>query len=176
MAENKEYVKLWLSYKDYFESYSAAEVGRLVLAMMDYHASGVEPEFSGSERFVWPAIRRDIDNSKDTLETARENGKKGGRPKGSITPGNPTKPPETQNNQGKGKGEGKGKGKGKGKGDIYPPTRHEYGEYNNVLLSDTDLDKLKAEFPDWEARIERLSGYMKSTGKAYKDHLATIRN
>lgn len=56
-------------------------------------------------------------------------------------------------------------------------TRHKYGEYSNVLLSDTDLAKLKAEFPnDWEERIERLSAYMASTGKTYKSHLATIRN
>ena len=55
--------------------------------------------------------------------------------------------------------------------------RLKYGEYSNVLLSDTDLAKLKAEFPnDWEERIERLSAYMASTGKTYKNHLATIRN
>ena len=57
------------------------------------------------------------------------------------------------------------------------PVKHKYGEYNNVLLSDTEFEKLKAEFPnDYQSRIERLSGYMQSTGKSYKDHLATIRN
>lgn len=55
--------------------------------------------------------------------------------------------------------------------------RHKYGEYQNVLLSDSDIEKLKAEFPtDWEERIERLSSYMESKGKTYKNHLATIRN
>ena len=57
------------------------------------------------------------------------------------------------------------------------PARHKYGEYQNVLLSDDDLNKLQAEFPaDWESRIERLSSYMASSGKSYKNHLATIRN
>ena len=69
--------------------------------------------------------------------------------------------------------------------DIEPPAalpsppkvvRHKYGEYKNVLLSDEDLEKLKAEFPDWEARIERLSSYIAQSGKGYKNHLATIRN
>lgn len=56
-------------------------------------------------------------------------------------------------------------------------TRHKYGEYSNVLLTDSDMQKLKAEFPtDWEERIERLSYYMESKGKTYKNHLATIRN
>ena len=55
--------------------------------------------------------------------------------------------------------------------------RHKYGEYKNVLLSDEDMKKLQAEFPsDWQERIERLSGYMASTGKVYKNHLATLRN
>lgn len=84
MGDKKEYVKLWLSYRSYFEAYSAAEVGRLVLAAMDYRESGAEPEFSGSERFIWPAIRRDIDESvaaqKAISASRREAGKQGGRP------------------------------------------------------------------------------------------------
>lgn len=57
------------------------------------------------------------------------------------------------------------------------PTRHKYGEYQNVLLSDQDLEKLKKEFPiDWQQRIENLSGYIAQFGKTYKSHLATIRN
>lgn len=54
--------------------------------------------------------------------------------------------------------------------------RHKYGRYKNVLLSDSDLDKLKKEFPsDWEERIESVSEYCASSGKPYKDFLATIR-
>lgn len=57
------------------------------------------------------------------------------------------------------------------------PARHKYGAYKNVLLSDEDLDKLKSEYPkDWERRIERLSEYIASSGKSYKNHLATIRS
>lgn len=57
------------------------------------------------------------------------------------------------------------------------PVRHKHGEYKNVLLTDEDMGKLKKEFPyDWEERIEKLSSYMASTGKSYKNHLATIRN
>lgn len=56
------------------------------------------------------------------------------------------------------------------------PTKHKYGEYNNVLLTDDELDKLKSEYPDWAERIERLSSYVASTGKSYKSHYVTIRN
>ncbi len=55
--------------------------------------------------------------------------------------------------------------------------RHKYGEYQNVLLSDTEYEKLINEFPnDYQERIERLSEYIASTGKKYKDFLATIRS
>ncbi len=55
-------------------------------------------------------------------------------------------------------------------------TRHTHGAYQNVLLSDTDLQKLQTEFPhDWQERIERLSEYIASKGAKYKSHIATIR-
>ena len=51
-----------------------------------------------------------------------------------------------------------------------------HGEYGNVLLTEHELQKLKAEFPaDWSARIERLSEYIAQTGKQYRSHFATIR-
>ena len=57
------------------------------------------------------------------------------------------------------------------------PVKHKHGEYENVLLTDVEFEKLKAEFPnDWQQRIDNLSRYMKSKGTVYKDHLATIRN
>lgn len=57
------------------------------------------------------------------------------------------------------------------------PKRHKYGAYQNVLLSDEEYEKLRNEFPhDYSERIERLSEYIASTGKTYKNHLATIRS
>ena len=56
------------------------------------------------------------------------------------------------------------------------PTRHKYGMYKNVLLSDEDYQKLQEEFPhDYSERIDRLSEYIASHGKKYSSHLATIR-
>ncbi len=56
------------------------------------------------------------------------------------------------------------------------PTRHAYGEYQNVLLSDGELETLKREYPeDWQRKVDHLSEYMASTGRRYHNHLATIR-
>lgn len=51
-----------------------------------------------------------------------------------------------------------------------------YGEFQNVKLTDAESEKLKASFPDYQERIERLSAYIASTGKKYKSHYATILN
>ena len=42
-------------------------------------------------------------------------------------------------------------------------------------LGHAELEKLKTEFPrDYRERIERLSGYIASTGKSYKNHLVCL--
>lgn len=50
-----------------------------------------------------------------------------------------------------------------------------YGPYKNVFLSNSELTKLKNELPtSWEHYINRLSEYMRSTGRQYQSHAATI--
>ena len=56
------------------------------------------------------------------------------------------------------------------------PQKHKYGEYNNVLLTDEEVEKLKSQISDYQGYIERLSGYIESKGAKYKSHYATIRN
>ena len=54
--------------------------------------------------------------------------------------------------------------------------RTTYGRYENVFLTETELDELKAELPDkWNYYIERLSEYIASKGAKYASHAATIR-
>ena len=72
------YIKIWDTYESYFEPLSAAEVGRLVLAMMKYKSSGTDPELIGNERYVWPAVKRDLDKDAEYIEGKRISGKAGG--------------------------------------------------------------------------------------------------
>lgn len=54
--------------------------------------------------------------------------------------------------------------------------KRNFGSSQNVFFTEEEYEKLKSEFPkDYQDWIERLSGYMASTGKQYKNHLATIR-
>ena len=50
-----------------------------------------------------------------------------------------------------------------------------YGRYGNVFLSESDYRELQEEITGLDNLIEQLSGYMKSEGKQYADHAATLR-
>lgn len=177
------YVCLYISYLESLAPFTNEEIGRIVKAMLTYASAGELPQFEGNERFIWPTLKAQIDRDEavyqDRCEKNRVNGAKGGRP-----PKNRTVIPETERflekpKKAKEKEKEKEREKEKEKDSITagkPPTRHKYGRYENVLLSDDDLEKLKAEFPEWEDRVDRLSEYMESTGKKYKNHLATIRS
>ena len=181
------YLKVFTDFAEVIEPLSDAERGRLFMSMLQYASTGEAGTLSGAERFVWPIAKQNIDRTRVEAERNAACGSKGGRPKKPTeTDLNRKKPTETDLNR---KKADKDKDKDKDNiippispnGDIVPlegerPRKHKYGEYKNVLLTDDELEKLKAEYADYLDRIERLSSYIASTGKAYKSHYATIRN
>jgi len=55
------------------------------------------------------------------------------------------------------------------------PEKKGWGEFQNVLLTDEEFQKLHDRFnKETSALIERLSTYIASTGKRYKSHYATL--
>ena len=179
------YLKVFTDFAEVIEPLSDAERGRLFMSMLQYASTGEAGTLSGAERFVWPIAKQNIDRTRVEAERNAACGSKGGRPKKPAeTDLNRKKPAETDLNR---KKADKDKDKDNiippisPNGDIAPleggsPRKHKYGEYKNVLLTDDELEKLKAEYADYLDRIERLSSYIASTGKTYKSHYATIRN
>lgn len=156
------------SFRVNLKELSMAERGRLFTAMLEYSSTGEEPVLGGSERYIWPAAKDMIDETSAAyIYNNNITNKASIASIASITSiANKTNIANREDMEIGGVIEG-----GRDK-----PVRHRYGQYDNVLLTDADLEKLKAEFPeDWEERIERLSEYVASSGKAYKNHLATIR-
>lgn len=55
------------------------------------------------------------------------------------------------------------------------PKKHKHGEFNNVLLTDEEVEKLKQRFPyDWDKKIEKLSQGLALKGYKYKSHYLAI--
>lgn len=125
-------------------------------AIMQYAFTGEEPEVHGMARVVFVMAKPQIDAN----EKRRQNGSKGGRPKTKETEQKEADPAEN-------KPEKKRR----------TPEKHRHGKYENVLLTDTELEKLKQEFPDdWQERIENLSEGIAAHGYKYASHLAAIRS
>lgn len=50
-----------------------------------------------------------------------------------------------------------------------------HGFFSNVFLTDSELSELAQRYPEhYEAKIERLSRYLESTGKTYRNHFSTL--
>lgn len=69
------YLQLFPDMRELLEAYDDAQVGRLLLAMMDYAFSGLVPAFDGPERYIWPALRRHVDQCAAKSEKNRQNAK-----------------------------------------------------------------------------------------------------
>ena len=54
-------------------------------------------------------------------------------------------------------------------------SKKKYGEFQNVLLTDEEMEKLKGRFDGTlDGKIENLSAYIASKGEKYKSHYATL--
>ena len=77
-----------------------AERGRLFTALLEYSASGEERELPGNERFLFPALREQIDRDRaryeEKCETNRRNGALGGAKRKANAPQTPPKEKEKE--------------------------------------------------------------------------------
>ena len=54
-------------------------------------------------------------------------------------------------------------------------SKHKYGEYNNVLLKDEELQKLQKDYQNWEELIKYLDEYIEMKGYKAKSHYLCIK-
>ena len=133
MMPDIPYVCLYMSYLQSLSPFTDEERGRIVMAMLNYAATGELPQFEGNERFIWPSMQAQIDRDIETYQAKcarnKANGSKGGRPSK-----NPTVIPQTERffekpKKPKEKKKEKEKEKEREKDNIgadKPPTRHRF--------------------------------------------------
>lgn len=118
-------------------------------------------------------FERDKKKYDDFIKKQQENGKKGGRPKNPENPSlilaNPSEPKKAVSDSvsdsvSVSDSEKKVKEKKK-----------VFGEHKNVLLSESELKKIKERFPkSWEEKIENMSNGIAMKGYVYKSHYLAI--
>lgn len=188
MAKNR--FVMYTEYIDQIGMLTDEEAGQLLKAVLEYAKDGEVPNIENrmvglTFSFIMAQMDRDNEKYEAAIERKKEAGRQGGLAKASKSKQNLAEPSKDLADVSR----GKQNLDDNVDVDVYvddyekenvkkkKPARHKYGQYDNVLLTDDDLENLKKEFPtDYQERIDTLSAYMRSTGKAYKDHLATIRN
>ena len=62
------------------------------------------------------------------------------------------------------------------KAELAASERRCYGQYRNVLLTDSEYSAIQKEYPEQASSvITKLDEYMETTGKRYSSHIATLR-
>lgn len=56
------------------------------------------------------------------------------------------------------------------------PRKMPHGEFHNVMLTDEEMNSLRAKVYNADALVEELSQYLASSGRRYKSHYATLLN
>lgn len=152
----------------------------------NYGVDGMEPEqLSPQAHAMFILMKPVIESSRKRYQTSLKNGRKGGAPKGNQ---NARKQPKNNHDIDIDKDIDNDTDTDKDMDmDTFPQPqaaecspmewgeKHPYGEFQNVLLSDKEVEKLRQEVPDWQELTDRLSEYIASSGKRYKSHYATLR-
>jgi len=61
------------------------------------------------------------------------------------------------------------------KSETKKKTKHKYGEYGNVLLTDEEITKLQNDYENWEEMIKYLDEYIEMKGYKAKSHYLCIK-
>ena len=71
---------LYYDILEQFENYTLEQIGGIVIAMLEYAAHGIEPEFKGPEIYIWPALKSQIDRDLEKYaRICRQNAEKARR-------------------------------------------------------------------------------------------------
>ena len=189
----KNYFYFLMEWAETFKALSDPQCGRLIKAMVEFEASGASPSFEDDAllHFAWvtnimPKMKTMQEHYRETIAKRSMAGKASATKRTSVNKSEQVLTSVNTSEQNEQKPTDidldldididlvnkKEKINRKEKA-----VKHQYGTYNNVLLSDVELQKLQSEFPtDWQERIDNVSGYCRSHGKSYRDYLATIRN
>lgn len=193
MAKEKQSFIIYKDWNELLLTLNDEQTGRLFKGIFDYQCNGNLPDFEddlqikGIFSFFRKSFINDNEKYEETCKKNSENGKKGGRPK--QTNGN-KKTEKTERLFKKPKKADNDNDKDKDKEYDYDndydlpvsdepktkkQTKHKYGNFKNVLLTDTDIENLKQKFPDcYQEKIENLSEGIELKDYKYKNHYLAI--
>lgn len=166
----REYFCAYHSLIQSLEPFGDAERGRLFTAALQYSATGIAPQLSGNERFLWPTLQTMIDRDKEAYEAkCQKNATNAAKRYDRMRPH--ANGCETCQEKEKEKEEEKEEYKKESKKESAPVQLADY-----VTMTNAEHQKLLDAYgeADTARLIEILDNYKGSTGKRYKSDYRAI--
>lgn len=191
MSKNKGSFVLYTDSRNLIDLLSDEQSGKLLKAIFCYVEDGEAPELDEVSTVVFMAIKNYLDRDQAKYEAVcqkrAEYGRKGGEAKASKSYQKLAKASKSKQSlpsvaDSDSENDNDTDSDNESDSDIKntlskpKPKKHKYGAHENVLLTDEELEKLKAEYPDWKERIEEMSEGVAMKGYKYKSHYLAIRN
>ncbi len=184
MKDKKSFV-LYHEIREPLDQLSMSDRGELFTALLNYSEFSELPTFQKGTglavafSFIKNSIDRNTEQWQDACEKRAEAGRKGGlaraqKAKQNVAPLSNAKQCLANQADSDSVSDSVSDNDSVSESESISPT-HAHGIHHNVMLSNEQFTELKRRYPqDWHAHIDNLSGYMKSTGKTYADHYATL--
>lgn len=171
-----DYFPAYHSYLKKCEKLSDQEVGRLFRCLLNYSITGERPELTGRESIAFDFIADDIDRAKENYEAKSKRLSDNAKKRYEQNEEEDSKSMQLHAKACKSR-QSKSKSESNISRDIESkPAKHKYGEFQHVLLTDEELEKLKSTFPDYLEKIRNLDEYIENKHAKYNNHYLTIRN
>ena len=190
MAKNKEGKVAFLVYYDWESLFNSLDnneqAGELIKALFAFAKRGEIAEFTGALKmafvFMSQQLERDADKWEEICSQRSEAGRKGGAPKGNKNASKqPKQPFGCLNNQNQPKQPKQADTDTEYDTDnisMKKAKKVRFGEYNHVLLTDAEYEKLCNDYGCDVANkyIKKVDEYCEQSGKRYKNYNLAIRN
>lgn len=172
----KKGVIMYYDLLEQLQDFSDESFGKIARAMIEYDKNGTLPNFEGELKIAFKFIKLSIDRNKEEYEQKceknRDNALKRWNANGCERIQTDAINADTDIDKDNDKDNDIDKDNDNNKN---KEEKHKYGEYKNVLLKDSELDKLKQDYVNYEELIKYLDEYIEMKGYKAKSHYLAIK-
>lgn len=152
---NKKGIIMYYDVLEQLEDFNDKDFRQIIEAVIEYDKNGTLPDFEGEKKIAFKFIKITIDRNNEQYNNICEKNRQNAQKRWS----NAIEVAEVEEKKSK------------------KPIKHKYGEYQHILLTDDELDRLKKDFGeiDTQKAIKLLDEAIEMKGYKYKSHNLAIR-
>ena len=152
---NKKGMIMYYDVLEQLEDFNDKDFRQIIEAVIKYDKNGTLPDFEGEKKIAFKFIKMSIDRNNEQYNNICEKNRQNAQKRWS----NAIEVAEVKEKK------------------SAKQVKHKYGEYQHILLTDDELDRLKKDFgeTDTQKAIKLLDEAIEMKGYKYKSHNLAIR-